>query len=90
MNLEQTERWYEKAISLATDQFMAQAYCNQWQRIYLWCERGDIAAAPDKPDGMELVYAGAVPMNLNRDGVRAWVWEKCRRAPCMPLEGGPL
>jgi hypothetical protein len=90
VNLEQTERWYEDAVSLATDQFMARAWRNPSERVSLWCERGGLAAAVDKPEGMELVYAGNIPTNRSRDGVRSWIWEKSRRAPCMPLEGGTL
>jgi hypothetical protein len=86
MDFKASMQWYENAVSLATDQFMARAMRNPSERLYLWCERGDIAAAADNPGDMSLVYAGHIPMDRDRTGVRAWVWEKCRNAPCLPGE----
>jgi hypothetical protein len=86
-------RWFEAEVSLCADSAHDYlCHVNPWGDLYLYATRGSIIVARALPHhGYALVTPERVPGDRTREGLRAWIWERCRRVECLPVgEALPL
>jgi hypothetical protein len=86
-------QWYEAEVSAcAREAFNYLAHVNPWGELHLYATRGNIIAARARPhEGYQLVTPERIPGHLPLDGLRSWIWERCRRVECLPIgEDVPL
>ena len=78
--------WYEAKVTAVAEvgfaELMRDPTCSQ----YVWFMRGDLIVAPEQPPKMELAITEKLPSHLTKSQLRAWVWERCARVPCLPKE----
>lgn len=80
------DAWYEAKISAAAEIALSEMKRDPATWLYAWFCRGDVVVAPEQPPGMSIVTPEPVPSNRPLEVVRAWLWERCRRVECLPVE----
>lgn len=78
-------KWYEAKVSACAHvAFVEMMKDSGATPLYVWFCRGDLIVSPNQPPGMEIATPVRIPSKRDQAGIRSWIWDACRRVPCLP------
>lgn len=80
------QKWFEDEVSRVTDDAHARMMRDGGlYTLHLWYKQGALVALARDEDGLGYSYYGPLPRSLTRDQLRAWIHERARKLPILPV-----